>query len=240
MKVRRSTQHLLAATFAAAALVLAACGDDPSVGDSSASDPVTIPEPSDDPTGTPPASGPTAIPDDFPLTSGWPEDDGSSEYRLTEPSPDNEGMVAAGDLAACDTSADAGDPVDRLTTRLSWGSAGYAREIQLFADPTAAEQFVDSVRDVYRACPTSDQNGTPPTYTTEVNQGALGEHSLVITRVSDGIGRAVIQVVRIGNAVVVDALGDEADPDDFPVIDLATEARENLADVIGATYELQG
>ena len=48
---------------------------------------------------------PTTIPADFPLTSGWPEDDGSSEYQLDEPSSDNQAMIPAGELQACVFSA---------------------------------------------------------------------------------------------------------------------------------------
>ena len=60
----------------------------------------------------------------------------------------------------------------------------------------------------------------------------------MITRASDGIGRDVINVVRVGNAVVVDLASDEGTGD--TVIDLATVTRENLADVIGAMNDLQG
>ena len=232
MLLRRSTQHLLAAAFAASALLLTACGDEPAAERSAASDPTGTPEPSDVP-----PRGPTVVPDDFPLTSGWPESDGSSEYRLSGPSRDTQGMVAAGDLTACDVSVEAGDAADRLTTRLSWGSAAYTREIQLFADPAAADGFAASARAVYTACPTNDQDGTPPTFTTEVGRGSLGDQSLVITRSSDGVGRVVIHVVRIGNAVVVDLASDEGTGS--TVMDLATETRENLADVTGATNELQ-
>ena len=52
----------------------------------------------------------------------------------------------------------------------------------------------------------------------------------MITRASDGIGRVVINVVRVGNAVVVDLASDEGTGD--TVIDLATVTRENLADVV--------
>ena len=102
---------------------------------------------------------------------------------------------------------------------------------------TFADGFAASARAVYTACPTNDQDGTPPTFTTEVGRGSLGDQSLVITRSSDGVGRVVIHVVRIGNAVVVDLASDEGTGS--TVMDLATETRENLADVTGATNELQ-
>ena len=60
----------------------------------------------------------------------------------------------------------------------------------------------------------------------------------MITRASDGIGRVVINVVRVGNAVVVDLASDEGTGD--TVIDLATVTRENLGDVVAAMNDLQG
>lgn len=247
MSLLRSTQRVLVesaatvATIVASALLLAGCGDDGSPG-SAASDPTSTATQSDgDPTSAPPTSespsGPTVIPDDFPLTSGWAESDGSSEYRLTAPSRDHPSMVADGQLTACDRTVDGGDPDDRLTTRLDWGSATYVREVQLFASVAEATAFVDSVEEVYRGCPTTDQDGAPPTMSTAVGQGALGDQSLVITRVGDMIYRVVLNVVRIGTATIVDIASDEGTSD--TVMDLATETRENLADVIGATYELQ-
>lgn len=193
------------------------------------------------PTEVEPSDGtdwPTVLSPDFPLTSGWPRDDGSAEFQLTPPSIDNQAMVAAGELTACDQAATDPGAIDRLTTRLSLGSSAYVREVLLFADHTAAARFLDSVQDVYSACPTEDQNGTPPTFTTEVGQGAIGEESWVITRASDGIGRLAIHVVRVGNAVLVDLASDEGTGD--TVRDLATVTRENLADVVTALDDLQG
>jgi hypothetical protein len=179
---------------------------------------------------------PTSIPAGFPLTSGWPEDDGSSEYQLDPPSADNQAMIPAGDLHAC--VFDAVDPraVARLTARLSYGSDSYVRELQLLPTDQEAVTYLAQLWALYEGCPTDDQNGAPPTFTTEVNNGAIGEESVVITRASDGIGRVVINAVRVGNAVVVDLASDEGEGD--TVIDLATETRENLADVVAGLYDL--
>lgn len=193
-----------------------------------------------DPTPSEPAiDWPTVIPADFPLTSGWPEGVESSElFQLDPPSDDNQAMIPAGELNAC--LFDAVDPgaIARLTTRLSYGSDNYVRELQLFPTDQEAVTYLAQLRALYEGCPTDDQNGAPPTFTTEVGDGAVGEESVVITRASDGIGREVINVVRVGNAVVVDLASDEGTGD--TVIDLATVTRENLADVIAAMNELQG
>ena len=193
-------------------------------------------EPGDPAPSEPATDWPTSIPADFPLTSGWPPDDGSSEYRLEEPSEDNQAMIAAGDLQACVFSAVDPGAVARLTTRLSVGSDSYVRELELFPTDQEAVTYLAQLRALYEGCPTDDQNGTPPTFTTEVHPGSVGDESVVITRASDGIGRVVINVVRVGNAVVVDLAGDEGTGD--TVVDLATVTRENLADVIAAMTEL--
>lgn len=184
------------------------------------------------------AGGSTLIPPDFPLTSGWPEDDGSDEHRLDPPSADNQGMIPAGELEACVFSPVDPGAVDRTTARLSDGSDGYVRELQLFPADQGAAAYLDQLGALYEGCPTEDQNGAPPTFTTEVGEGAIGDESVVITRASDGIGRVVINVVRVGNAVVVDLASDEGAGD--TVGDLATVTRENLADVVGAMNDLRG
>ncbi len=180
---------------------------------------------------------PTTIPADFPLASGWPEDDDSSEYQLDEPSSDNQAMIPAGELQACVFSPVDPGALERLTTRLSYGSDDFVRELELFPTDQEAVTYLAHLRALYEGCPTDDQNGAPPTFTTEVNPGSIGEESVVITRASDGIGRVVINVVRVGNAVVVDLASDEGTGD--TVIDLATVTRENLADVIAGMNELQ-
>jgi len=189
-------------------------------------------EPSE--TATPTPVWPTTIPAGFPLISGWPQDDGSSEYQLDEPSADNQAMIPAGELDACGRSAVDPGAVDRLTTRLTPPAESYVRELQLFPTDQEAVTYVAHLRALYGDCPAE---GSTPTITTEVMDGAVGEESLLVTRVGEEIYRTVINVVRIGNAVVVDLASDEGLAAD--VQDLATETRENLADVIAAMAGLQ-
>jgi hypothetical protein len=181
--------------------------------------------------------GQTTIPADFPLASGWPEDDGSSEYQLTEASNDNQAMVAAGELAGCQD-VDRGEPADRLTARLSWGSAAYVREVQLFSDEAAAAAYLDSIQDAYATCEAEGPSEEVPSFTTEVLSGTLGEESWVVTRASDGVGRVAIHLVRVGNVALVDLASDEGAGDSAPA--LASETGTSLADVIDAMNDLQG
>ncbi|WP_183095871.1 hypothetical protein [Nocardioides stalactiti] len=182
---------------------------------------------------TPGENGPTTIPADFPLASGWPEDD-SAETSFDPPSADNQAMTAAGDLQACGTSAVDPGALDRLTTRWNDPTDFRIRELRLFTSDQEAAAYVADLRALYEACPTS---GSAPTFTTTVSDGAIGDESVVVTSVGDEIYRTVINVVRIGNAVAVDLTSDEGLASD--VDSLATETRENLADVVGAMYELQ-
>lgn len=184
---------------------------------------------------TPGVDWPTSIPAGFPLDSGWPEDDGNDEYRLDAPSADNQAMIPAGELDACLFSPADPGATARLTTRLSYATDGYVRELQLFPSDREATSYVDQLRQLFGACPT---DGTTPTFTTEVSDGAIGEESVVITRVGEEIYRTVINVVRIGNAVVVDLTSDEGLAADID--SLTVETSENLADVVAAVNDLQG
>ena len=175
--------------------------------------------------------------DGFPLDSGMPDESDNSDYRFDPPSTDTEAMIPAGELTACGKSPPDTGPLDRLTTRLTGPSDAQVRELQLLADEQEAVTYVAHLRNLYQSCPTSDSGGAPPTFTTTVGEGALGEESLDIRRASDGIGRVAITVVRIGNAVLVENVSDEGVGAE--VDSLATAARENLADVIAAMNELQ-
>ncbi|WP_322936958.1 hypothetical protein [Nocardioides bizhenqiangii] len=192
----------------------------------------TAPE---DPSDT--GEGPTTIPEDFPLTAGWPEDDGSSEYQLDQPSIDNQAMIPAGDLDGCQ-SIDAGDASDRLTARLSIGSSAYSREVQLFASPDDAGAFLDSAQDSFSACAAEGPTDTVPSFTTEVLSIGVGQESWLVTRASDGIGRVVIYLVRVGNAVFIHLASDEGTGD--TVHALVSESGTSFADVIRAMYDLEG
>ncbi|MEZ0579458.1 hypothetical protein [Nocardioides sp. MH1] len=181
-----------------------------------------------------PATWPTTIRADFPLTSGWPTDDGSSEYRLDPPNADNESMVVAA-LQACGNKVPPPGVIDRLTSSLSYGSASYRRELELFPTDQEAITFLAHVRAVYDGCRTE---GSAPTITTTLGEGGIGDESIDVRRASDGVGRTAITAVRVGNGVVLDLVSDEGNGSDTDA--LATQAHENLADVVAALADLEG
>ena len=150
----------------------------------------------------------TTIPQRFPLTAGFPAVEGNVEFSLDKPSSGNQTLLSGGSLTACETTPDGGDPVDRLTTRLNGPAEVRERELQLFADDTAAAAYADSVREVYEACP-EQSDGGPGTITTAVSPVELGDDAFEAKRSFSGTGRVVVQVVRVGNAVLVNLDSDE-------------------------------
>lgn len=173
--------------------------------------------------------------DGFPLSAGMPDVSVNADFQFSPPSADNEGMIPADELTACGASPPETAPTERLTTRLYGIDDTQIRELQLLRSEQEAVTYVAHLRNLYQSCPTSDSGGGPPTFTTTVGEGAFGEESLDIRTASDGIGRQVITVVRVGNAVLVELVSDEGDGADVDAF--ATAAHENLADVIAAMCE---
>lgn len=184
-----------------------------------------------DPTG----DWPTTIPADFPLSSGWNIDPSADDYSYDAPSADLESLIDGGELEACGNNAVDPGAIDRMTTRLHYVDDGTARELLLFPGDQEAVTYLAHLRALYEGCPTEGK--TPTKITTGVADGALGEESLVVTRAGAGVFRTVSNVVRVGNAVLVDQAYDEGGPD---VGDLVTQTQENLADVIARLNELEG
>ncbi len=198
--------------------------------DDGAPPPVTTQLPSPSPSTTGAESAWTlTIPPDFPLATGFPAEDGNSDYTFDEPSIDNQSLQAADSLSACATSPNAGDPTDRLTTWLHGPDDTLGRELQLFADDKAAAAYAASVRDVYSACP-EESDGGPGTVTTTVNPVDLGDDAFVAERAFTGVGRMAVHVVRVGNAVLVNLDSDEG----IDVAAMATENQKRLGRVVDA------
>ena len=174
--------------------------------DDTAPPPVLTEAPS--PTEAPEQSWLTTIPQGFPLADGFPAIEGNVEFSLEEPSIDNQALHPAGSLTACETTPERGDPVDRLMTRLNGPAEVHERELQLFADDTAAAAYAASIREGYAGCP-EESDGGPGTVTTVVSPMELGDDAFTAKRSYSGIGRVVVQVVRVGNAVLVNLDSDE-------------------------------
>ncbi len=194
-----------------------------------------------DPTGTDggaPAAV-TAIPPDFPLTAGMPDESGNSDYTLDPPSIDNQAIVPAGEVEACGVTPETGDPVDRLTTRLTGPADLRTREIVLFATDAEAATYVEKVRAVYASCPEEPVDGLPENWVTTVTDAVYGtDDSLVAAgQLESGSNfRSVVSVVLVGNAVLGEAVNDEGGVAD----DLADEVGPQLDEVIDTMVDLFG
>ncbi|RHW28864.1 hypothetical protein D0Z08_03200 [Nocardioides immobilis] len=186
--------------------------------------------------GDEPAEGdwPTTIPDDFPLDSGFPTDDGSSGFDPADPSEDNEALLPGGDLQECQQ-IDNPDAVDRLTTRLTTNESYYARELQLFADDEEARSYLDSIQDAYSAC-----EAESPDYEVDFTGDSPDAPSRLDIRWSDGAGRQVIIVSQVGNSVLVAIESDESGSGAAGDIDrMWVGVAEGLATLLDAVTDLQ-
>lgn len=228
---RRRRNNLLAAAGAVAAVAVIATLPLALVADrdDTAPPPVLTQDPS--PTDAAEQTWSTTIPQGFPLAAGLPDERGNVDFTFDEPSIDNQALEPAGILTACETAPEDGDPVDRLTTWLRGPEEVHARELQLFVDDAAAASFATSVRDVYAACPEQSDGGAG-TIGTAVAPMELGEDGFAAKRSFSGVGRVVVQVVRVGNAVLVNLDSDEGS-------DVAAMAARNEQALRGVYEEMQ-
>jgi hypothetical protein len=153
--------------------------------------------------------GPEAIPVDFPLAAGWPdESEPGPEFGLTPPRPDLE--HPAFDYPACGRALPVPAGTDRL--RALWTDVEDLRSRQLltFPDAGAAAAFVAAAADFYRACGVEPAGTDGLTYTWTVVPTPYGGQSVAAgsTPSRDG-GFAVgvvrtVHLTRLGSAVLVD------------------------------------
>lgn len=154
------------------------------------------PEPSE-------AAGATALPDDLPLTDGWPAVDGDGS--LEGPARDQEAFT----FAPCGTNIpDAPAPVDRVTARWQEPEDFRGRQLSSYASEEDARSAADAIVEAYRACPegTPDSAGFVSHHT--VADGDLGDESWVLGRSTtyDGApapGLDVTYVVRVGTTLLL-------------------------------------
>jgi hypothetical protein len=171
--------------------------------DDHAEPPVTNPSVSQTPTSGTTTNVPVnRIPADFPLAEGWGDVGNlSPDYEFAPPSIDNQAQIPDGLLEACNLSPEGGDPVDRLTTKLSSPVTMYSREIQLFADDQEAAAYAASIRSVFERCRAAPNSGV----SIEVIDSDRGDESFAVTQGGESAGLAVaINLIRVGNAVLVD------------------------------------
>jgi hypothetical protein len=207
MKIRRSTQHVLAATVAAAALALTACSDTEPVSETAATDGVAA-----DVAPTTDASGPaTMIPADFPLDAHLgrpPADDG--EQTVQGPARD---VVGARALTACGTPLSFPDG-DRVDPEHELGYAvtsieGYdGRTLQVFPSAQKAEALLEHLRSDLKGCGRDSGGDGLSDRLFATYDGETGDDSVTFGwtyEVTDGVGAPAGQlntVARVGTAVV--------------------------------------
>jgi hypothetical protein len=154
MKNRRSTQRLLAATIAASALALTACGG--------GSDPqpkteVIDPAAMDEPTASPPVDQPATVPADLPIDASLTSET-DPEATVDGPSATADGAHA---LTACGTDvpfprSDSPDPASRLSYSVSTVAGYDGRTVRAYPTRGKATQAMARVRVALEGCARDD------------------------------------------------------------------------------------
>jgi hypothetical protein len=206
----RHRARLCAATLTCA-VALVGCGGQPSDRASSSGD--------SSPAAEPDASG-TAIPDDFPLSSGM---GGPGDTIPT--SRTGNGLR---DLEVCDTAPLRGlGTRDRMVADNTGGEAAHTRELVLLGSPEEVEALARSFSDLASGCDAPAKDGFLTS--TEVRESPFGPDpaaSLLQTYTVDGEtapGTTVVQVVPVGAALLVTSIYGE-----WPEADLETAIAETV------------
>lgn len=161
-----------------------------------------------------PEGCPVADPDvslAFPLAAGYPADQDAEGpgYGLEGPSR----ALLLGELELCGRHSDLPRPTDELGA--SWTNVEDFRDRHLltFPDATAASDWIGRLRAFWTACP-REPTGDHFVGLQTLRRTAVGGESWALVRHfryrgAPGIGLVVIQVVRLGRAVLVDQVSDE-------------------------------
>jgi hypothetical protein len=156
-----------------------------------------------------------AIPDGFPLATGWPDDSSAEpgpDYGVTGP---NRSLPALDLTSPCGTAPDVPEPMDRL--RADWVNVEdfRARELSLYASEEEAADVAAGVVEPYEACPTAPEREDGYVTETEVRELPVGDEAwaLLESDTFDGqpstFGETIV-VVRVGAAVLVVSHGGHA------------------------------
>ena len=136
----------------------------------------------------------TDVPEDFPLTDGFPVEEPDRTQVLTEYQPQAVGPCASG--PAWDVSG-ALESLQAVYTDPSEG--GMDRVVSVFADDTAAADALEELRTQAETCRPQGR----PRVSAQVLTSDLGEESVVFVNSYDNTGEGLLhQVVRVGNAVL--------------------------------------
>ncbi|WP_207006591.1 hypothetical protein [Nocardioides aromaticivorans] len=154
--------------------------------------------------------GPDAIPDDFPIFAGWPEEAGDGEGRI---GPERPGEPPASE--ACGEKAADPEFVDRLRAEFHNAEDYRSRVVTTYANADEAVAAVAAIRQVYADCPTGEVRDDGYTPHWAVVDTQIGGDSFAVLG-WDTLGDQptpygdTLLVVRLGSSVLVVAHGGES------------------------------
>jgi hypothetical protein len=158
----------------------------------------------------------TEIPTHYALDRGWPiaHEVGSEASQL---GPSQKFAPFTKDkVEPCGKPAyPSASPVDSVGTIWNAPEDIRRRELTLYADATEASKVAIKLVDAWKACPTQTLPDPPFELTTRVTRGSLGDESWTVV---EGAGIApqlqVFNLVRVGNAVLINGISNEGSLDD--------------------------
>lgn len=158
-------------------------------------------------------TGDHAVPDDFPLAAGFPSDEYAEPGRRYGRTGPGRGLPLPS-WKQCGESVTPTGFEDRLAARWANIEDYRGRELFTFADAAAAELFAGSLVALWEDCPRSEPDHGYVSVQ-DVRPLAAGGQSWALLSWSEyrgdpAIGLTVVEVVRIGHAVLIDQVSNEA------------------------------
>ena len=177
------------------------------------------------------------IPDDFPLEKGLPTSQENGEFGLEGPSHDLDLEVynIENTVQACGVSpAGRPEPVDTLYAGYRSVAEGILRQLMTFESVEDAQAYVDGTIAPFAACP-EDTDGQGVSKVYEVTQPDVGDASVVSAmRVEvdgePGIGYQVVQLTRVGQAVLFTLVNNDGEPFDPSRAQMHLENTQTVVD----------
>jgi hypothetical protein len=149
------------------------------------------------------------IPTHYALDRGYP-DARPPESQQHGPSQKFAPLTVQGIKACGAVGYPSAEPVDSLGTLWNAPEDFRARELTIYPDATTASSVVTELADAWQACPTETLPDPPFELTTSVERGTVGDESWTVVK---GAGSApqleVFNLVRVGNAVLVNQISNE-------------------------------
>jgi hypothetical protein len=175
----------------------------------------------------------TTIPGDFDLLAGLPE---SRDDRFQPEGPDK-GMEDI-DLTACSQAPPQAATIDRLRVDYVLPEGLRQRQLMVFPDTDDAEAWLAAAADSFLGCEIPPSNGVVGRY--DLTGSPLGESARTVTLryLLDGepaMGHEVIELVRVGAAVLVARTGIDTDSEpvtDDALADFVATSRTELTPVV--------